>query len=119
MEETKIISEQSNQRKKFSETEKAEYCEAWKQSEKPMSKFCREKGLSFQTFYGWLNRKRNREKLSKGLFIPVDTSIDKSTRGENLKIKFPNGCEVYFSDIKEESKVLKLLEGLRDAIANA
>jgi hypothetical protein len=116
MEAERIISEKNHTKKKYSESEKAEYCEAWKRSSKSMSEFCRHNDLSFQTFYGWVNREK---KLSRELFIPVDTGIERGNKGENLKVKFRNGCEVYFSDIKDESKIIKLLEGLRDVIAHS
>lgn len=115
MESDGIISEKKHTKKKYSESEKAEYCAAWKRSSKSMSEFCRDNELSFQTFYRWVNR----EKLSRELFIPVNTGIERGNKGENLKVKFRDGCEVYFSDIKDESKIIKLLEGLRDVIAHS
>ena len=42
--------------KKLTWEEKKIICEQWKQSGKSKAQFCKEEGISFQTFWGWCNR---------------------------------------------------------------
>jgi len=72
-------------------------------SDKNASQWCKEEGVSYQSFIGWKNRFKN-EKDS--LFIELqDESL------EQLELKFRN-LRIIFSQIEDLKKLAHLLRGL-------
>jgi hypothetical protein len=45
--------------------------EAWKQSGKSKTSFCRENGINYMTFIGWFSQRRRRHSKQHAGFIPL------------------------------------------------
>ena len=59
--------------------------EQWQESGKTQQSFCRERNLSYTTFYYWL--KTYRRRVGESSFLPIDISSGSS----HIEIRYPGG----------------------------
>jgi predicted acetyltransferase len=58
--------------------------EQWQESGQPQQTFCKERNLSYKTFYYWLRSYRRR--VNESNFLPVEVSS-----GSHIEIRYPGG----------------------------
>jgi hypothetical protein len=58
--------------------------EQWQESGQPQQSFCKERNLSYTTFYYWLRSYRRR--MDESNFLPVEVSS-----GSHIEIRYPGG----------------------------
>jgi transposase-like protein len=81
-----------NKKPRYSDNEKQEFIQQWKQSEKTKVAFCKEKGIGYCTFNGWVKREKKKIEKSQSSFVPL--RIKNSDESIFAQIILKNGASV-------------------------
>jgi hypothetical protein len=76
--------------------------EQWNESGQPQQSFCKERNLSYTTFYYWL--KRYRRGIDENSFLPVEISTE-----SHIEIRYPGGIILQLPAATKLSTVKQLL----------
>jgi len=76
--------------------------EQWQESGQTQQSFCKERKLSYTTFYYWL--KRYRRGLDENSFLPVEIAS-----GSHIEIRYPGGVILQLPAATKLSTVKQLL----------
>ena len=70
--------------------------EEWEQSGESQTSFCKNKNVSFHTFYYWLRRYKDQPQgtTTSKAFIPVTIPVNKKTSNNEIEIHYPNGVRI-------------------------
>ena len=85
---------ETNTPHRYSDLEKQELIEQWKQSGKTKTLFCKERDLSYFSFCMWSNDKKKTSPKAKGSFVPLKVKLPAETIFCQLILK--NGTTVNF-----------------------
>ena len=68
----------------------------WEQSGESQTSFCKNKNVSFHTFYYWLRRYKDQPPVTptSKTFIPVTIPVNEKASGNGIEIHYPNGVRV-------------------------
>ena len=83
----------------------------WKQSNKPLSQFCQEKGLSYHAFGYWRRKlaKSSSDKVSQHILpLAIKKQLPSTPTQRGIKIVLPSGVIISISEEIEE-KLLRLV----------
>jgi transposase-like protein len=63
--------EEKAQPHRYTDLEKQELIEQWKQSGKSKSSFCKERSLSYHSFNDWIRRRNRKKEKATPSFVPL------------------------------------------------
>jgi transposase-like protein len=93
---------------RYSDNEKQTFIEQWKQSGKTKVAFCKEKGIGYCTFNGWVKREKKKIEKSKSSFVAL--RIKNSAESIFAQIILKNGTTVNIYQAVDSSFVSALLK---------
>jgi transposase-like protein len=93
--------------RRYSDLEKQELIEQWKQSGKSKAGFCKERMVSYYSFNDWL-RVRNRKKSTQPSFVPLEIKASNESNFATLTLK--NRFVVILHERVEPAYLLALLK---------
>lgn len=81
--------------RRYTELEKEELMEQWKQSGKSKAVFCKEQSVGYYSFCAWVKRRKDKALKGKSSFVPVQI---KATHPEGIfvKVVLKNGTTLSF-----------------------
>jgi len=93
---------------RYSDLEKQEFIEQWKQSGKNKSSFCKERFLSYHSFNDWIRRRNRKKEKPKTSFVPLKIKNYEESIFTQLLLK--NGTAVNIFQYVEASYLVTLLK---------
>jgi hypothetical protein len=94
--------------RRYTEFEREELIEQWKQSGKNKTAFCKERSLSYYSFNDWIKRGKKKEKRVKPSFVRLKTKSSAQTSFATLISR--NGLTVNLHQQIECSYLIALLK---------
>ena len=87
------------------------HIELWQQSKITQKQYCIANNLAYHKFIYWLQKIREAQNPSTGMFIPVKTGSAKRTFVTDVEITYPNGVRLRLSPESFEhiSRLIRLV----------
>lgn len=92
---------------RYTDLERQEFIEQWKQSGKNKAAFCKERSLSYYSFNDWVRQRNRKSERSKSAFIPLKVKNPESSIFTQLILK--NGITVNIYHQVEASYLAALI----------
>jgi hypothetical protein len=100
--------EKSTTARRYTELEREELIEQWKQSGKSKTVFCKERSVSYYSFNDWIKRRNKKVKNGKPSFVPL--KIKPSSQTNFATLISSNGLTLNFHQPVESSYLIALLK---------
>jgi hypothetical protein len=94
------------------EQQMQQHIQTWQKSGQTQQEYCKQNSLGFHTFYYWLKRFRDRERVPGIDFVPLRIKDHRLTPIGSLEIQYPNGVRLSVPssmDVRLLSKLIRLI----------
>jgi transposase-like protein len=104
-------------KRQWSEEERRNHFQAWKQSGLSCRSYCQEHGLSNKTFSSWI-KKFKAQTGSSMKFVSLPLKNEKIIEEQSVEIKLSNGILCRFPKVVSTASIKKLIQELQDVTAD-